>query len=145
MIVHGDIQPCNFLIDPKTLRVTIIDFGGMSALPHSFVSFTLYAIRDKFVVGINKFLDWKRSDNFLAMAAATGVYYQVSSNHLGEPHLYLASELRANDSYRPGQGWFPTASTSTRKGGSALMSTSHHLNLGLYVTEIERAFLVEKY
>jgi len=87
VIVHGDIKPCNFLIDPKTLRVTIIDFGGMSVLPHSFVSFTLHAIRDKFVVGINKFLDWKRSDNFLAMAAAAGVYYQVSSNHLGEPHL----------------------------------------------------------
>ncbi|KAF8328249.1 uncharacterized protein EI90DRAFT_3126409 [Cantharellus anzutake] len=38
---QGDIKPPNFLIDPQTLQVTIIDFGGISALSHSFVSFTV--------------------------------------------------------------------------------------------------------
>jgi serine/threonine protein kinase len=51
VMVHGDIKPCNFLIDPKTLRVTIIDFGGISALPRSFVNFTMHATRDEFYFG----------------------------------------------------------------------------------------------
>ena len=39
-MVQGDIKPYNFLIDPKTMQVAIIDFGCVSALPHSFVNFT---------------------------------------------------------------------------------------------------------
>lgn len=46
VMVDGDIKAHNFLIDPETLRVTIIDFGGISALPHSFVSYTLHRTRD---------------------------------------------------------------------------------------------------
>ncbi len=87
MLVQGDVKPSNFLIDPKTLRVTIIDFSGMSALPLSFVSFTLHATRDKFILAINKFLGWKRTDNFSAMAAAVRVYHQVSSSELGKLKL----------------------------------------------------------
>ncbi|KAJ7460682.1 hypothetical protein FB451DRAFT_1269911 [Mycena latifolia] len=82
VMVHGDIKPHNFLIDPKTLRVTLIDFGGISALPRSFVSFTLHATRDKFIAGINKFLGWERSENTSAMAEAAGIYC-MTNNRLG--------------------------------------------------------------
>jgi len=67
------------------------------------------------IVGINKFLSWKRFDNFLAMPAAAGIYRQVSSNHLGKPHLCLALEPELMTV--TGQGWFLVASASTCKGG----------------------------
>ncbi|KAG8954991.1 hypothetical protein FRC04_010475 [Tulasnella sp. 424] len=62
VMVQGDINPLNFLIDPWTLQVTIIDFGCVSALPHSFVSFTLYSARNKFTACIAELLGWKRSE-----------------------------------------------------------------------------------
>ena len=48
LLVHDDIKPCMFLIDAETLRVTIIDFGSISVLPRSFVSFSLHATGDNF-------------------------------------------------------------------------------------------------
>ncbi|KAG8950613.1 hypothetical protein FRC04_007237 [Tulasnella sp. 424] len=78
VMVQGDIKPFNFLIDPWTLQVTIIDFGCVNALPHSFVSFTLFSTGDKFTTRIAEFLGWKRSDNSLAMGAATGIYWLKS-------------------------------------------------------------------
>ncbi|KAG8954989.1 hypothetical protein FRC04_010473 [Tulasnella sp. 424] len=79
VMIQSDIKPFNFLIDPLTLQVTIFDFGCVSALPYSFVSFTLYSTGDKFTKRIAEFLGWKRSDNSLAMGAATGIYWQISS------------------------------------------------------------------
>lgn len=52
---HGDVEPKNFLIDPETKEVTIIDFGGISALPRSFISFTLGA-QNEFTKGIAGYL-----------------------------------------------------------------------------------------
>ncbi|KIY43918.1 hypothetical protein FISHEDRAFT_77841 [Fistulina hepatica ATCC 64428] len=78
VMVAGDINQQNFLIDPWTLQVTIIDFGGISTLPRSFVSFTLYSTRDKFIARIAQFLGWRRSDNSSAMAAVAGIYWQMS-------------------------------------------------------------------
>ncbi len=83
----GDIKLPNFLIDPWTLQVTIIDFGGISALPRSFVSFTLYSTQDAFIARITEFLGWRRSDNLSAMGAAAGLYLQISGTHLGKSHL----------------------------------------------------------
>ncbi|KAF8317265.1 uncharacterized protein EI90DRAFT_3021396 [Cantharellus anzutake] len=37
VMAQGDMKPPNFLIDPHPLQATIIDFGGISALPHSFL------------------------------------------------------------------------------------------------------------
>ncbi len=70
VMAPGDIKLPNFLIDPWTLQVTIIDFGGISALPRSFVSFTLYSTRDAFIARITEFLGWAWSDNLLAMGGA---------------------------------------------------------------------------
>ncbi|KAF8328253.1 uncharacterized protein EI90DRAFT_3017871 [Cantharellus anzutake] len=53
--VQGNIKPPNLLIDPQTLQATIIDFGGVSALPHSFVSFTLAHCR---VFGVRPITLW---------------------------------------------------------------------------------------
>lgn len=92
-MVQADIKPPNFLIDPWTLQVTIIDFGRISALPHSFVSFTLYSTGDKFTARIAEFLGWKRSDNSSAMEAAAGIYWQISSKRFGKSHLCLTLDL----------------------------------------------------
>ncbi|KAE9409669.1 hypothetical protein BT96DRAFT_1012611 [Gymnopus androsaceus JB14] len=83
VMVQGDINPRNFLIDPETLHVTIIDFGCISILPRSFVSFTLHATRDNFINGIAKSLGWERSENLEALVAATGIYAQMAGKRFG--------------------------------------------------------------
>jgi serine/threonine protein kinase len=80
---HGDIKPCNFLIDPKTGKVTIIDFGDVTVLPRSFVSLTLHLTSDKFVTGIARSLRWEKSDNLRAMGAAAGILLKMSGRTLG--------------------------------------------------------------
>lgn len=85
-MIQGDIKPYNFLIDPETLRVTLIDFGCVSALPHSFVSFTLHTTPDKFISGIAKSLGWPRSDNLLALVGAAGIYCMSGGRHFGKYH-----------------------------------------------------------
>ena len=94
-MVHGDIMPYNFLIDPKTLQVTIANFGYFSALPHSFVDFTLHSTKNKFVVGIAKSLDWAHSDNLPALREAARTYRPATYNAYGRPPfcLTLESEL----------------------------------------------------
>ncbi len=86
---HSDIHPSNFLIDPATRQVTIADFGNVSALPLSFVSFTLHATSDNFITGISRSLCWERSENLRAMGAATGILWKMSSSTLGTLHLLL--------------------------------------------------------
>ena len=108
-MVHGDIKAHNFLIDPETLRVTIIDFGGISALPRSFISYTLHRTRDTFIAGINKVLGWERSNQHLAMEAAAWIYWLISNDEFGKPHICLVLDFRTDNCYRPRQGWFPTA------------------------------------
>ncbi|KAE9397349.1 hypothetical protein BT96DRAFT_921545 [Gymnopus androsaceus JB14] len=83
VMVQSDISPCNFLIDPETLHVTIIDFGGISVLPSSFVSLTLHVTRDTFIKGIAKFLGWERSENIETLAAAAGIYSLTSDPRFG--------------------------------------------------------------
>ncbi|KAK7046115.1 hypothetical protein VNI00_007118 [Paramarasmius palmivorus] len=83
VMVQDDIHPSNFLIDPETHEVTIIDFAGISALPRSFVSFTLYTTKDKFVAGVAQYLSWERFDSLLALAAAAGIYAQISNKRFG--------------------------------------------------------------
>jgi Phosphotransferase enzyme family len=85
---HGDIHPRNFLIDPKTGQVTIIDFGDISALPRSFVSFTLYTDKSDFIAAIARSLSWEKSENIRAMGAAAGILIMLSGN-LGTPHFCL--------------------------------------------------------
>ena len=92
-MVQGDIKPYNFLIDPKTLQVTIIDFGCISTLPHSFVSFTLHSTRDKFITGIAESLGWKMTDNFSALGAAAGIYAQSAGRRWGKPYLFLVLDF----------------------------------------------------
>ncbi|KAG8918582.1 hypothetical protein FRC01_001785 [Tulasnella sp. 417] len=77
-IVAGDIRQRNFLIDPKTLRVTIIDFGDICVLPLSFVSFTLHATQNTFITRIAENLAWAKSENLRAMGEATGIYWLKS-------------------------------------------------------------------
>ncbi len=84
VMIHGDIKTHNFLIDPETLRVTLIDFGGIGALPRSFVSFTMLATACKFVQGINQYLGYERSDNHAAMGAATEIYTLLARTRLGD-------------------------------------------------------------
>lgn len=94
-MVHGDIRPCNFLIDPKTLQVTITGFSYVSALPHSFVDFTLHNAGNEFVAGIAKSLDWAQSKNLPALKDAASTYRYTAGNDLGRPRLCLTldSEL----------------------------------------------------
>ena len=108
-MVHGDIKAHNFLIDPETLRVTIIDFGGISALPRLFISYALHRTRDTFIAGINKVLGWERSNQHLAMEAAAWIYWLISNDEFGKPHICLVLDFRTDNCYRPRQGWFPTA------------------------------------
>ncbi|KAJ7489541.1 hypothetical protein FB451DRAFT_1225188 [Mycena latifolia] len=83
VMVQGDITRYNFLIDPETLQVTIIDFGCISALPHSLVSFTLHTTRDEFIAGIAKSLGWEPSVNSSALEAAAGIYSQTAGKRFG--------------------------------------------------------------
>ncbi|KAI0041799.1 hypothetical protein FA95DRAFT_1682965 [Auriscalpium vulgare] len=83
VMVQGDIRPRNFLIDPETQRVTLIDFGCVCALPRSFVSYTLHVAGDKFITNIDKYLSWERSENLSAMAAAQGLFCMMASKSLG--------------------------------------------------------------
>ena len=69
-MVQGDIHPGNFLIDPDTRQITLIDFATVSALPESFVDFTLRATRDDFVKDLRNLMSWKQSDNYRALLAA---------------------------------------------------------------------------
>ena len=86
-MVQGDIKQHNFLIDPETLQVTSIDFGCISVLPHSLVSFTLHTTRDEFVVGITEYLGWGPSDNSPALEAAAGIYSQITGKRFGKSNL----------------------------------------------------------
>jgi serine/threonine protein kinase len=117
---HGDIKPCNFLIDPNTSQVTIIDFGDITVLPRSFVSFTLYSTRDKFIAGIASFLSWERSKNLLAMGAAAGILSKMSGRHLGTPHLCLMLEFELTTAAGLNEHGHPMQTTSSRP----LISTS---------------------
>ena len=83
-MVQGDIKQYNFFIDPKTLQATIIDFGCVSALPRSFVSFTLHRTTNKFVTGIANALGSELSDNSPALEVATGIYCMLSGRRFGK-------------------------------------------------------------
>lgn len=94
-MVQCDIEPDNFLIDPETRQVTIIDFSCVCVLPSSFVGFTMYKDRS-FIKGVNKYLKWKWSDNIIGLRAATEIYCFSASSTLGKPHLlvcYYSFEL----------------------------------------------------
>jgi serine/threonine protein kinase len=67
VLIQGDIKPYNFLIDPETQSITLIDFGCVCALPSSFISYTLRPSGGPFVAGIAKALNWQDSDNLSAM------------------------------------------------------------------------------
>jgi serine/threonine protein kinase len=96
VLVHGDIKPCNFLIDPSTLHVTLIDFGGISVLPASFISLSLHARADRFIGGISECLNWEQSKNLPALKEAAGIYAQLGNKRLGKPHeLVVFFELTA--------------------------------------------------
>ena len=80
LVVHS-FKPCNFLINPTSLILAV-----------SVRYCQLHAACDQRSVyhGHQQVFGF---DNFSAMAAAAGVYWQVSSNRLGEPHLCLALDL----------------------------------------------------
>jgi aminoglycoside phosphotransferase (APT) family kinase protein len=86
---HDDIELRNFLIDPETKQVTIIDFGHINVLPRSFVSHTLHHPRTDFIKKIASFLSWERSKNLSAMGAAGGIFGLMSGRALGTLHLCL--------------------------------------------------------
>ncbi|KAL5636125.1 hypothetical protein ACGC1H_004817 [Rhizoctonia solani] len=83
VMVQSEIGPDKFLIDPETRQLTMIDFGCVSALPHSFVSYTLHVSGTRFVAEVAKYLDWERSNNCRAMAAATRIYGLTVTKHFG--------------------------------------------------------------
>ncbi|EUC66142.1 hypothetical protein RSOL_507110, partial [Rhizoctonia solani AG-3 Rhs1AP] len=83
VMVQSEIAPDKFLIDPETQQLTMIDFGHVSALPHSFVSYTLHVCGDKFTAEIAKYLDWERSNNRRPMAAAARIYMLSCSKRFG--------------------------------------------------------------
>ena len=105
MLVQGDIKPYNFLIDPETQRITLIDFGCVCALPFSFVSFTLRTSRDPFITGIAEALNWQKSDNLSSMVEAAYLYMIVANNRLGRLIFYSSAGLGLDNRYRPGQAW----------------------------------------
>lgn len=74
-MVPGDIKEENFLIDPSTGSVTIVNFGRICVLPLSFVSFTLQSTSATFVRRIAEFLSWEKSKNLTAMNKATWIYW----------------------------------------------------------------------
>ena len=94
-MVQGAIRPRNFLIDPRTLQVTLINYSCVSALPRSFVSFTLHSASDEFIARISDILGWKRSDNYLAMVAATRIYSLMSDlgKCFGRSHICLTLDF----------------------------------------------------
>jgi len=81
VMAQGNIKKENFLIDPQTLRVTILGFRWISAVPYSLASFTLDVDGGDFIAGIAKSLNWKPSENFPALVAAAVIYFQTSSCH----------------------------------------------------------------
>jgi serine/threonine protein kinase len=89
VINHGDIKPSNFLIDPNTLQITIIDFGDIAVLPRSFISYTLHSPWHRFIPRVTSFLSWERSKNLSAMVEASVIFFQLSGKELGIPHLCL--------------------------------------------------------
>ena len=105
MLVQGDIKPYNFLIDPETQRITLIDLGCVCALPFSFVSFTLRTFRDPFITGIAEALNWQKSDNLSSMIEAAYLYMIVANNRLGKLTLCSSVRLGLDNCYRPRQAW----------------------------------------
>ncbi|KAJ7797644.1 hypothetical protein B0H14DRAFT_2910034 [Mycena olivaceomarginata] len=96
VLVHGDIKPCNFLIDPSTLHATLIDFGGISVLPASFISLSLHARTDRFIRGISECLNWEESKNLPALKEAAGIYAQLGNKRLGLDEHGASREVKAN-------------------------------------------------
>ncbi|RXW21880.1 hypothetical protein EST38_g3970 [Candolleomyces aberdarensis] len=78
VMVQDVIKAHNFLIDPQTLQVTLLNFGSISVLPRSFASYTLSNYTDAFSKRIYEVMNWERSGNMSPMVAATGLYWLMT-------------------------------------------------------------------
>ena len=78
-MVQDVIKAHDFLIDPETLQVTFPKFGSVSALPSSFVSYTLSNYTDAFSERIYKVMNWERSENMSPMVVATGYWFMTEA------------------------------------------------------------------
>ncbi|GJJ11646.1 hypothetical protein Clacol_005882 [Clathrus columnatus] len=83
VMIQQDIHPGNFLIDPETGQVTILDFSGVSSLPETFASYTLYAYRNDFAKSISKIWEIKRRENLVAMSEARIINFMSGGGDFG--------------------------------------------------------------
>jgi len=84
LIGHSDINLNNFLYDPVTGRVWMVDYQYINVLPESFVSFALHVTTHSFVKAVAEKVDFPQSTQLEQLELAAIIVMQSANKTLGK-------------------------------------------------------------
>ena len=83
LIGHSDIELDNFLYDPLTGRVWMVDYQFVSVHPESFVSFAMHYDTYPFVKAVAEMVDFPRSTKLEDLGLAAIIVGMSGNRPLG--------------------------------------------------------------
>lgn len=84
LISHSDINLDNFLYDPVTGQVWMVDYQHVNVLPESFVSFALHVATHAFAKAVAEKVDLPQSTQLEDLELAAIIVMQSANKTLGK-------------------------------------------------------------
>lgn len=84
LIGHSDIDLDNFLYDPVTGRVWMVDYQYVNVLPESLVSFAMHVPTHSFVKAVAEKVDLRQSTQLEQLELAAILIMQSANKTLGD-------------------------------------------------------------